>query len=88
MLIKMQTFTRDFENVLKLSKGARGAQFGVELPSLGIKFSPVQLRYKRWGGLYQEEGKYLYINRGFGFLAFPGRVGMPPEITLIELQKA
>jgi uncharacterized protein len=83
-----QPLARASRNVaLTLSGHTHGAQFGVELPSLGIKFSPVQLRYKRWGGLYQEEGKYLYINRGFGFLAFPGRVGMPPEVTLIELQK-
>lgn len=72
---------------LTLSGHTHGAQFGVELPSLGIKFSPVSLRYKRWGGLYTEGAQHLYINRGFGFLAFPGRVGMPPEITLLELRK-
>jgi uncharacterized protein len=71
---------------LTLSGHTHGAQFGVELPSLGIKFSPVSLRYKRWGGLYTEGKQHLYINRGFGFLAFPGRVGMPPEITLITLR--
>ncbi len=71
---------------LTLSGHTHGAQFGVELPALGIKFSPVQLRYKRWGGLYEQDGKYLYINRGFGYLAFPGRVGMPPEVTLLELR--
>lgn len=73
---------------LTMSGHTHGAQFGVELPSLGIKFSPVSLRYKRWGGLYTEGDQHLYINRGFGFLAFPGRVGMPPEITLIEFKKA
>jgi uncharacterized protein len=73
---------------ITLSGHTHGAQFGVELPQFGIKFSPVSLRYKRWGGLYEENGQYLYVNRGFGYLAFPGRVGMPPEITLIELQKA
>lgn len=72
---------------LTLSGHTHGAQFGVELPSLGIKFSPVSLRYKRWGGLYTEGNQHLYINRGFGFLAFPGRVGMPPEITSITLRK-
>lgn len=72
---------------LTLSGHTHGAQFGVELPSLGIKFSPVSLRYKRWGGLYTEGKQHLYINRGFGFLAFPGRVGMPPEITLLELRR-
>jgi predicted MPP superfamily phosphohydrolase len=73
---------------LTLSGHTHGAQFGVELPSLGIKFSPVSLRYKRWGGLYTENTQNIYINRGFGYLAFPGRVGMPPEITLLEFERA
>jgi predicted MPP superfamily phosphohydrolase len=73
---------------LTFSGHTHGAQMGLELPQFGIKFSPVSLRYKRWGGLYTENNQHLYINRGFGFLAFPGRVGMPPEITLIELKKA
>ncbi|MBL0316647.1 MAG: metallophosphoesterase [Flavobacteriales bacterium] len=73
---------------LTLSGHTHGAQMGLELPQFGIKFSPVSLRYKRWGGLYTENDQYIYINRGFGFLAFPGRVGMAPEITLIELKKA
>lgn len=73
---------------LTLSGHTHGMQFGLELPSLGIKFSPVSLRYKRWGGLYTEGNQHIYINRGFGFLGFPGRVGMPPEITLLELYKA
>jgi uncharacterized protein len=73
---------------LTMSGHTHGAQFGVELPQLGIKFSPVSLRYKRWGGLYTENNQHLYINRGFGFLAFPGRVGMAPEITCIELHSA
>lgn len=71
---------------LTLSGHTHGAQMGVELPQFGIKFSPVSVRYKRWGGLYSEGNQHLYINRGFGFLAFPGRVGMPPEVTLIELR--
>jgi predicted MPP superfamily phosphohydrolase len=62
-------------------------QFGVELPKLNIKLSPASLRYKRWGGLYTEGNQHIYINRGFGFLGFPGRVGMPPEITCIDLHK-
>jgi predicted MPP superfamily phosphohydrolase len=73
---------------LTLSGHTHGAQMGVELPQFGIKLSPVSLRYKRWGGLYREGNQYLYINRGFGFLAFPGRVGMSPEITLLELVRA
>jgi predicted MPP superfamily phosphohydrolase len=61
-----------------------GMQFGVEVG--GFRWSPVQYRYKQWAGLYQEGDQYLYVNRGFGYLGYPGRVGMPPEITMIELQ--
>jgi hypothetical protein len=60
-------------------------QFGIE--AAGIKWSPVQYRYKQWGGLYQEGKQFLYVNRGFGYLAYPGRIGMPPEITIITLKK-
>ncbi|WP_254412991.1 metallophosphoesterase [Dyadobacter diqingensis] len=63
-----------------------GMQFGVELA--GIKWSPVQYRYKEWGGLYKENDQYLYVNRGFGYLGYPGRVGILPEITIVELVKA
>lgn len=63
-----------------------GMQFGVELA--GIKWSPVQYRYKEWGGLYKEDDQYLYVNRGFGYLGYPGRVGILPEITIVELVKA
>lgn len=63
-----------------------GMQFGVELA--GIKWSPVQYRYKEWGGLYKENDQYLYVNRGFGYLGYPGRVGILPEITIIELVSA
>jgi predicted MPP superfamily phosphohydrolase len=69
---------------LTLSGHTHGFQFGFQMP--GFKWSPAQYRYKKWLGLYQEGGKYLYVNRGFGFLGFPGRVGMWPEITLIELK--
>jgi uncharacterized protein len=68
---------------LTLSGHTHGAQFGIDMP--GFKWSPVKYRYKRWMGLYEERGKYLYVNTGFGFLAFPGRVGIWPEITLLEL---
>jgi predicted MPP superfamily phosphohydrolase len=71
---------------LTLSGHTHGMQFGVELGS--FKFSPVQLRYPRWAGLYYENEKYLYVNRGLGFLAFPGRVGIWPEITVFKLLKA
>jgi predicted MPP superfamily phosphohydrolase len=63
-----------------------GMQFGVELA--GIKWSPVQYRYKEWAGLYKENDQYLYVNRGFGYLGYPGRVGILPEITIVELVKA
>ncbi len=72
---------------LTLSGHTHGAQMGLELPQFGIKFSPVSIRYKRWGGLYSENNQHLYINRGFGFLGFPGRIGMAPEITLIEFKR-
>jgi predicted MPP superfamily phosphohydrolase len=71
---------------LTLSGHTHGMQMGVEIPSLNIKWSPVRLRYKRWAGLYQDNGQMLYINRGFGVLAYPGRVGMSPEITLLTLR--
>lgn len=81
-----------FENVVKdhpsdialtLSGHTHGMQFGLDLKN--VKWSPVQYRYKHWADLYETAGKYLYINRGFGVIAYPGRVGISPEITLIEL---
>lgn len=71
---------------LTLSGHTHGAQFGVELGN--VKWSPVKYKYPRWAGLYQEGLQYLYVNRGFGYIGFPGRVGMPPEITEITLRKA
>ena len=74
------------ENIqLTLSGHTHGMQMGIDLP--GFKWSPVSLRYKKWAGLYQENNKYLYVNRGFGHIGFPGRVGIKPEITLIELRR-
>jgi uncharacterized protein len=70
---------------LTLSGHTHGAQFGVEIP--GIKWSPVQMRYSRWAGLYETAKRYIYVNRGFGFLGFPGRVGIWPEITVLELKR-
>jgi uncharacterized protein len=67
---------------LTLSGHTHGMQFGIEIP--GIKWSPVQYMYKYWAGLYQENNKHIYVNRGFGFLGYPGRVGILPEITLIQ----
>ena len=68
---------------LMLSGHTHGMQFGVELP--GFRWSPVQYMYKQWAGLYENERQKLYVNRGFGFIGYPGRVGILPEITLIEL---
>jgi len=72
---------------LTLSGHTHGMQMGLEIPALGIKFSPSKLRYSRWGGLYTEGKQHLHVNRGFGLLAFPGRIGMPPEITELTLRK-
>lgn len=63
-----------------------GFQFGVEVG--GFKWSPSQYIYKQWAGLYREEDQYLYVNRGFGYLGYPGRVGIPPEITIVTLKRA
>jgi predicted MPP superfamily phosphohydrolase len=71
---------------LTLSGHTHGMQFGIEIPGW-IKWSPVKYRYAKWAGLYEELGRYLYVNRGFGFLAFPGRVGIWPEITVLELRR-
>jgi predicted MPP superfamily phosphohydrolase len=68
---------------LMLSGHTHGMQFGIELP--WFKWSPVQYVYKQWAGLYEEGRQKLYVNRGFGFIGYPGRVGILPEITLIEL---
>jgi uncharacterized protein len=68
---------------LMLAGHTHGMQFGVEMP--GFKWSPVQYMYKQWAGLYDEGKQKLYINRGFGFIGYPGRVGILPEITVITL---
>lgn len=68
---------------LTLSGHTHGMQFGVEIP--GFRWSPVQYVYKHWAGLYEQQQQKLYVNRGFGFIGYPGRVGILPEITVIEL---
>lgn len=68
---------------LTLSGHTHGMQFGIEIP--GFKWSPVQYIYNRWAGLYEEGKQKLYVNRGFGFIGYPGRVGILAEITVIEL---
>jgi len=64
-----------------------GAQFGIEIEGL-FKWSPIKYVYKQWAGLYQKGQQFLYVNRGFGYLGYPGRVGILPEITVMELQIA
>lgn len=70
---------------LTLSGHTHGMQFGIEIP--GIRWSPVQYVYTYWAGIYKSVNRYINVNRGFGFLAFPGRVGIWPEITVITLKK-
>lgn len=74
-----------FKVDLTLSGHTHGFQFGIKWAD--FQWSPAQFRYKYWAGLYNENARYLYINRGFGFLGFPGRVGMWPEITEITLTR-
>ena len=74
---------------LSLSGHTHGFQFGIETKE--IKWSPAQYMYKHWAGLYEDKaksGKYIYVNRGLGSIGYPGRIGMLPEITLIELQSS
>ncbi|SFW68791.1 hypothetical protein SAMN02927921_03323 [Sinomicrobium oceani] len=72
---------------LTLSGHTHGMQFGVEIPGW-IKWSPIKWRYKYWAGIYKEMGQYINVNRGLGYLGYPGRFGIWPEITVIELKKA
>jgi len=70
---------------LTLSGHTHGMQAGINIGNR--KWSPIQYKFKQWAGLYKEKDQYLYVNRGLGWLGFPGRIGMRPEITLIELQR-
>ncbi|BAO75151.1 metallophosphoesterase [Winogradskyella sp. PG-2] len=76
----------DYHYHLTLSGHTHGMQFGIEIPGW-FKWSPVKWRYKHWAGIYKALDQYINVNRGFGYLAFPGRVGIWPEITVIELKK-
>lgn len=71
---------------LTLAGHTHGFQFGVDIP--GFQWSPVQYVYKQWAGLYTEARQHIYVNRGFGFIGFPGRVGILPEISVLELVSA
>ena len=70
---------------LTLSGHTHGMQFGIEIP--GFRWSPVKYFYPEWADLYNEEKQYLYVNRGLGFIGYPGRVGILPEITVFELKR-
>lgn len=71
---------------LTLSGHTHGMQFGIEIPGI-FRWSPIQYVYKQWAGLYENNARFLYVNRGFGYHAYPGRVGIWPEITVITLKK-
>ncbi|RYG38786.1 MAG: metallophosphoesterase, partial [Chitinophagaceae bacterium] len=70
---------------LTLAGHTHGMQFGMEL--FGFKWSPIKYVYKQWAGLYEQDGKYLYVNRGFGYHGLKGRIGMWPEITVLKLKR-
>ena len=72
---------------LTLSGHTHGMQFGIEIPGW-VKWSPAKWAYRQWAGLYNEKNQFLNVNRGFGVLGFPGRVGIPPEISVITLKKS
>ena len=77
----------NFPNIdLTLSGHTHGFQAGIETPF--FRFSPIQFRYPEWAGLYQEKQQFLYVNRGFGYIGFPGRIGILPEITVFTLKNA
>ena len=71
---------------LTLSGHTHGMQFGIEIPGW-FKWSPIKYRYENWAGIYEEQGRFINVNRGFGYLGYPGRVGIWPEISVIKLKK-
>ena len=81
---KVKADERNFH--LTLSGHTHGMQFGIEIPGW-IKWSPVKYQYEYWAGIYEEFGRYINVNRGFGYLGYPGRVGIWPEISVIQLNK-
>ena len=77
---------KKFQDIaITFSGHTHGAQFGIEIPGW-FKWSPIKYVYKQWAGLYKTGKQYLYVNRGLGFLGYPGRVGILPEITVIKLK--
>ncbi|WP_167598159.1 metallophosphoesterase [Leeuwenhoekiella sp. ZYFB001] len=81
---RLKTDPKNFQ--LTLSGHTHGMQFGIEIPGF-IRWSPVQYRYENWAGIYKEGNRVLNVNRGFGYLGYPGRVGIWPEVTVIELKR-
>ena len=73
----------DYKIDLQLSGHTHGMQFGIEIP--GFKWSPVKFRYKEWAGLYESVGKQIYVNRGLGHLGYAGRVGIMPDISVLNI---
>lgn len=79
--------TKGFPDIAVTFSGhTHGFQFGVEIP--GFRWSPAQFIYRQWAGLYRQGEQFLYVNRGLGFLGYPGRVGILPEVTVLELRQA
>ncbi len=81
-----EVIPHEYHYHLTLSGHTHGMQFGIEIPGW-FKWSPAMWRYKQWAGIYEEMGQFINVNRGFGFLGYPGRVGIWPEITVITLKK-
>ncbi|PRX57680.1 metallophosphoesterase [Flagellimonas meridianipacifica] len=83
---EQQVVHDDYHYHLTLSGHTHGMQFGIEIPGW-VKWSPVKWRYKYWAGIYEELGQFINVNRGFGFIGYPGRFGIWPEISVITLKK-
>ena len=83
---EQQVIQDEYHYHLTLSGHTHGMQFGIEIPGW-IKWSPVKWRYKYWAGIYKELGQFINVNRGFGFIGYPGRFGIWPEISVITLKK-
>jgi len=81
----VKTHSKHFQ--LTLSGHTHGMQFGIEIPGW-LKWSPVQYRYRQWAGIYSHHNRLINVNRGFGYLAYPGRLGIWPEISVIKLKKS
>ncbi len=81
----MEEVTDKTDIAIMLSGHTHGMQAGFQYKNL--KWSPIKYKFKQWAGLYQHKAQYLYVNRGLGWLGFPGRIGMRPEITFIELKR-